>query len=419
VLFSDGAKKLRTSYGHGSPFVYARYEGGSPVMRFAAAPKLWSGDASSSTLGLTFGGKHYGVFAPAGARWQGLASAQWECLTDKPYLSIAVLPDDKPETLALFAKYAHSHVIGTEVRWAFDPKSAVVTTEFRYTTKPYEGTERGTLFALYPHQWRNTSTPLLGSQYGSVRGAMKLGAGEAFVTKMKFPGILPVLPDAGGLSKEKVVALLKEDTAKPWGEFRDTYWEGKELGRQATLLGIADAYGLDTEAARLHADLSKRLEGWFSADKTKRKGLFAYEPVWGTLIGYPASFGSDDQLNDHHFHYGYFLRAAAEIARRDPAWASKDRWGSMLRLLVRDIASPDRRDPLFPFLRTFDPYAGHTWASGHARFGDGNNNESSSEAMNAWAGVVLLGEATGDRDLRDLGAWLYTTELHAIEENWY
>src|SRR5688572_27738155 len=88
-------------------------------------------------------------------------------------------------------------------------------------------------------------------------------------------------------------------------------------------------------------------------------------------------------------------------------------------LFRSDIASPDRQDKLFPFLRNFDPYAGHSWASGHAKFGDGNNNESSSEAMNAWGGMILLGEAIGDRKLRDLGIYLYTSELHAIEEYWF
>ncbi len=95
------------------------------------------------------------------------------------------------------------------------------------------------------------------------------------------------------------------------------------------------------------------------------------------------------------------------------------RRGRMVKLLIRDMASGDRNDPLFPFLRNFDPYAGHSWASGHARFGDGNNNESSSEAMNAWCGMILWGEATGDRTIRDLGVYLYTTEMNAIEEYWF
>jgi endoglucanase Acf2 len=91
----------------------------------------------------------------------------------------------------------------------------------------------------------------------------------------------------------------------------------------------------------------------------------------------------------------------------------------MVRLLIRDAASADRADPLFPFLRNFDPYAGHSWASGHAKFADGNNNESSSEAMNAWCGLILWGEATGDRALRDLGVFLYTTEMTAVHEYWF
>ena len=147
--------------------------------------------------------------------------------------------------------------------------------------------------------------------------------------------------------------------------------------------------------------------------------MFYYDDRWGTLIGYPAAYGSDVELNDHHFHYGYFLRAAAEVARRDPAWAADAKWGGMVKLLIRDIADPDRKDTQFPFLRNFDPYAGHSWASGHAKFGDGNNQESSSEAMNAWTGLILWGEATGDTDLRDLGIYLYTTEMNAIDEYWF
>ncbi|MDB6031786.1 MAG: glycoside hydrolase family 81, partial [Verrucomicrobiales bacterium] len=125
----------------------------------------------------------------------------------------------------------------------------------------------------------------------------------------------------------------------------------------------------------------------------------------------------DNELNDHHFHYGYFIKAAAEMARLDPAWAQ--RWKGMVNLLIRDIASPDRNDRLFPFMRAMDPYAGHSWASGHARFADGNNNESSSEAMNAWCGIILWGEATGDQAVRDLGIWLFTTEMNAINEYWF
>jgi len=91
----------------------------------------------------------------------------------------------------------------------------------------------------------------------------------------------------------------------------------------------------------------------------------------------------------------------------------------MVKMLVRDIASPDRRDPLFPFLRCFDKYAGHSWASGDANFADGNNQESSSESLNAWYGLILWGAATGDAALRDTGLFLFNTERTAVEEYWF
>ena len=61
--------------------------------------------------------------------------------------------------------------------------------------------------------------------------------------------------------------------------------------------------------------------------------------------------------------------------------------------LVSDIATTTRGGTAFPFLRNFDPYEGHSWASGVGLGDAGNNQEPSSEAVNAWAGLILWGEA--------------------------
>ena len=37
----------------------------------------------------------------------------------------------------------------------------------------------------------------------------------------------------------------------------------------------------------------------------------------------------------------------------------------MVDLLIRDANNYDRADNRFPYLRDFDIYAGHDWASGH------------------------------------------------------
>jgi endoglucanase Acf2 len=194
---------------------------------------------------------------------------------------------------------------------------------------------------------------------------------------------------------------------------------GKTLGKLANLSGVAEAVGDTATQQACIGSLKRALEGWLSAGAGKNNQVFVYHPNWGILVGYPQGYGSGWPFNDHHFHYGYFIRAAAEVARVDPAWAAKEKWGGMVDILIRECASPDRQDKLFPFARCFDRYEGHGWASGDADFEKGNNEESSSESMNCWYGIAMWGAATGDTALRDWGLYMFTQEMTAIEEYWW
>ena len=91
----------------------------------------------------------------------------------------------------------------------------------------------------------------------------------------------------------------------------------------------------------------------------------------------------------------------------------------MIDLLVRDAASDDCEDEMFPFLRNFSPYAGHCWANGFATFPQGNDQESTSESMQFNSALIHWGSITGNDAIRDLGIYLYTTEQTAIEEYWF
>jgi endoglucanase Acf2 len=126
------------------------------------------------------------------------------------------------------------------------------------------------------------------------------------------------------------------------------------------------------------------------------------------LLGLEEIFASHQQLNDHHFHYGYFVRAAAEICRTDPAWCGDDQYGPMVELLIRDYAGA-RDDPLFPYLRNFDPANGFSWASGAVNFVRGNNNEST---------IVLYGLIMGKEDLVERGMYLHASTAAAYWEYW-
>jgi len=410
-----GKSSFSMTLGHGSPYVFCRATGGNPQLRFAHVPSVFF-KLGEAVLGITVRGNHYGIFGAKGSRWDGVGTTTFSNNSAKDFFSVALLPDNSDATLRKFAACAHNHVVGTDT--VYRVEGGHLITDYRFEFQQMEGDAREeTLFATYPHQWKYLTTPLTELSYKSVRGLMKVGIGSSFSTRVPLQGVLPILPAETSRDHKRLILYLKQEAMRARPKTADTYWEGKHLGKLASLAGIAEAIGEKTLEKHFVEELRERLEDWFVADPGESQGLFFYDRAWGTLVGSPASYGSDGELNDHHFHYGYFIRAAAEVARRDPQWGKT--WGKMVDLLIRDIASTARDDELFPQFRCFDVYAGHSWASGHAKFGDGNNQESSSEAINAWYGMMLWGAVTGNANIRDAGIFLFNTERIAVEEYWF
>jgi endoglucanase Acf2 len=419
----DGERALRATFGHGLPFVYARTAGGDARVELetdAGDPSTWG--AKDEVIAVTVHGHHYGLFAPKGATWRRDGAALVSSLAGKGFFSVAVLPDATPETLATFRKHAYAFVTDTQVTWRFEPQSARVVSRFEVKTAlAQEGEDDKPLLALYPHQWKNTKAAVLPASYVSPRGAMRIVEASAFDVERPFHGVLPVLPDAGKYDRDALDGLVRDAAGEsdlfPVGleGKKDSYWTGKSLGKVSSLVWLADQLGDTKTRTRLVGALEKELDDWFDGRPPNR---FYYDASWRTLIGLPAGYQSGTEMNDHHFHYGYFVWAAATIAAHDPAWAQSEKWGAVVKLLVKDVANWERSDERFPRLRYFDPYAGHSWASGPAMFDRGNNEESSSEDVNFAAGLVLWGAITGDDTLRDLGAFLYETTVSAIEQYW-
>jgi len=376
---------------------------------------------SGSVLGITLNGSHFGIFAPAGSKLTGskltdskpsIAGNEISAAVD--FLTIAVLPDDNESTLKYFGQHAYAFLRDTKISYHYDAESSTVKTTYTVETESMQGENTKTLFALYRHQHLHTDPDRLEAfSYASPRGEMRVVSGQSFSTTIPFLGVLPCLPNG---KNPDLIAALKKDAKDFQFTREDTYWNGKEFGKVTELIQIAEQVGETEIRDQLLSLLKDRLEDWFDG---KEKYFFYYDERWDTLTGYPDSYGSGDQLNDHHFHYSYFIKAAATIAQYDPDWVKPERYGKMIDLLIRDCASYDRSDDRFPWMRSFDPYAGHSWAAGHAGFASGNNQESSSESMNFATSLILYGQAIGDDKIRDLGIYWHSTEAEAIRNYWF
>ncbi|RCI16179.1 hypothetical protein L249_2753 [Ophiocordyceps polyrhachis-furcata BCC 54312] len=180
------------------------------------------------------------------------------------------------------------------------------------------------------------------------------------------------------------------------------YFSGKALAKFATAVWVAKRMLGDGQLAETGL---RRLQAAFATFASNRQRFpLTYETAWGGVVS-RASYDTGDGgvdfgntlYNDHHFHYGYHILAAATIADLDAGWGKAN--GDYVRTLVRDVANPSTSDGLFPVWRCFDWYHGHSWAHGLYAAMDGKNQESSSEDMMAAYALKMWGRVSGDGDL--------------------
>ena len=424
--WKDASRELKATAGIGMPFLYFEKEADDVV-----EIKVNSGTATINNELLIIenaaAGADFVFYAPTGSTWTKNASIYTSSLSGKTYWSMAMLPQSNTNVSSVaqeYKQYAYVFPTNTTTSWNFNPSTSKVITDFSVTTSVKEGTETEVLLGLLPHQWNNLSSASAIPNkytYSSVRGAMKTMKGNAFQVEHTFKGILPTLPYLANYSVgfnpanlDSKIASIENDGLSDW---TDSYNEGQVMNRLIQTARIADQMGNTTARNKMIATVKQRLENWLSHQSGEKAFLFYYNSTWSALLGYPSGHGQDTNLNDHHFHWGYFIHAAAFMEQFEPGWASQ--WGGMINLLVRDAASSDRNDITFPFLRNFSPYAGHSWANGFATFPQGNDQESTSESMQFASSLIHWGSITNNTEIRDLGIYIYTTEQTAIEEYWF
>ncbi len=426
INWNDGLHDMHATSGIGMPFVYFE-KGSSDLVKIRINSGIVTVANEMITVQDATSGADFAIYAPSGSVWTQAGSTYTSALNGKNYWSLAMLPQSTSNVGAVaqeYKKYAYVFPTNTSTAWNYNESDSKLTTTFTVTAETKEGTHSNVLLGLLPHQWSHlaagSATPDEYS-YNTVRGELKTLDGNSFVVENTFKGILPTLPNLGQYSAgydpaqmNAKIGFIQNDQLASW---TDSYNEGQVMNRLIQTARIADQTGNIEARDAMVATIKERLEDWLTYQTGEVAFLYYYNDTWSAMLGYPAGHGQDNNLNDHHFHWGYFIHAAAFMEQFEPGWATQ--WGDMINLLVRDAASDDRNDPLFPFLRNFSPYAGHSWANGFATFPHGNDQESTSESMQFASSLIHWGAVTNNDAIRDLGIYIYTTEQTAVEEYWF
>ena len=377
----------------------------------------------------SYNGAAYAVYAPAGSTWKLNGRTATSSLNGKNYFASVMLPEGVDATTAAhnWAKYAFVFPKDTQANFEYNTATGEVVTTYEVITDVKEGNNDTPLLGMLPHHWAHLkdAITLESGTYTTVRGTMKMVGAKQFRTTLTFHGVLPTLPaaqnTASGFSQEEMNTLMNEvidnDGLQDW---TDSYNDGQLLNRLVQVGRIAKESGNENVFNAVFNKVKARVENWLTYDNGEVAFLFYYHKDWSTLLGYPAGHGQDTNINDHHFHWGYIINAAAFLTQYDADWAAQ--YGGMVNLLVRDAASHDRNDTMFPFMRNFSPYAGHSWANGMVSdtpMGLGIDQESTSESMQFASALIHWGAVSGNTAVRDLGIYLYVTEQSAINEYWF
>jgi len=431
-LNNNTASKLEATLVNGVPYMFIEKAGPEAIEVWMPWNPTIDNTIGTNVIGLTVQGSSYGIFFPAGSTYTYVVEPNRNIngaivspirkfvstLNGKNYMTVAPLPDNSLATLQDFANHAFVFVRGTTMNWNFNEATAKLTTTFTYQTQVMEGTTNTAMIGLLPHHWKNSTAVYNGHSFEVPRGELKCVNANSFTMQLDNFGLIPTLPLTGKFP-QLYQYIDDQMQVNKYVTSGDNYVGGKQISKLAILTEIADFVGHTAAKNKFLTELKQEMELWLKSPNAGNNGRYLYyNNQWHTLTPYFGVLGPQ-LLNDFHFSIGYILKGASTVAKFDPVWAQPGNWGDMVNLMIRGIDNWDRNDPMFPYMRFHSPFLGHSHAGGTSARVGGAGQESSSEAINFGAAVFQWGLNTHNTTVRDLGIYLFLTEVETSKEYWF
>ncbi|KAF7130448.1 hypothetical protein RHSIM_Rhsim10G0064700 [Rhododendron simsii] len=337
-------------------------------------------------------------------------------------IRIAILPDSDPKSEAVLDQFSSCYPVSGDAVFA-----KPFGLEYKWNKKGW-----GDLLMLaHPLHLRLLAgnecgiTVLDNFKYKSIDGELVGVVGDSWL--LKSDPVSVTWHSIGGVKQESypeiIDALVKDVGALDAASIStdSSYFYGKLVARAARLGLIAEELSYVDVMPSIQKYLKNTIEPWL--DGTFGPNGFLYDAKWGGIVTKLGSLDSGADFgfglyNDHNYHLGYFLYGIAVLAKIDPAWGRKYRPQAFS--LLADFMNLERhRNSSYPRLRCFDLWKLHSWAGGLTEFGDGRNQESTSEAVNAYYSAALMGLAYGDTHLVAIGSTLSAMEIHSAQTWWH
>lgn len=337
-------------------------------------------------------------------------------------IRIAALPDADPRFESVLDRFSSCYAVSgdTDLTKPF-------TLEYKWEKKGW-----GDLLMLaHPLHLRLLSDTdcsidvLSDFKYNSIDGELVGVVGDSWV--LKSDPVSATWHSIKGVEEESyseiIEALIKDVQTLDASAISTTssYFYGKLIARAARLALIAEEVCYPDVIPAIRKFLKDTIEPWMEG--TFGANGFLYDAKWGGIVTKQGSLDSGADFgfgvyNDHHYHLGYFIYGISVLAKIDAAWGRKYR--PQAYSMMADFMNLSRRaNSNYTRLRCFDMWKLHSWAGGLTEFADGRNQESASEAVNAYYSAALMGLAYGDSHLVSIGSTISAFEIQAAQTWWH
>lgn len=337
-------------------------------------------------------------------------------------IQVAVAPSSDE---SYYDEAAGMFVTGANVEGTSNGESA--SYKFNYDTEGESSSGSPIIFAL-PHHLKSMTSVTSQRSTGISLDSTTKGKMYAYLTsELQFADDLNTqvqwLPWSQQMSKdlsytseqlELLASVANDDLSVDFNSSSSTkglttYYAGKYLDKYAYILLVIDSI-IQDDSVR-NSTLERLKDAFDTFLNNEQLYPLMYDTRYGGVTSTAGQSGDTSvdfggpYYNDHHFHYGYLIHAAAVIGMVDAklggSWAEDNK--DWVNSLVRDVANPSSSDSYFPVSRMFDWYAGHSWAAGLFAAADGKNEESTSEDYNFAYGMKLWGKVIGDSAMEARG----------------
>lgn len=399
--------------------------GDSIIIKYVQRHSGYNCTPPSNVLGPQYSDKFYLVNTPDNTSFTMINNVLGMSLTEGNYISVVAL-NDLTEA-SYYHSYGYSMINKSTTTFEVEYETSMVYTDYIASYQQLRSdSSTYPLQVLMPHHYKNSDVTLSDYSYRTVRGTLKVMEGNYFQTELSFNGLLPgyTLPENTEFSSGDMVSYLETIESETSYEdlenfFNDDgpYWNSKALYPLAQGIIIADQLGEEELKISFIGKLNYLLQDWYTFSDFSDERYLYYNNAWGSVYYSNNDFGTATGLSDHSFTHGYLIYASSVLAMYDNNFIND--YGLLVDLLLDDYMFTERGNESFEYLRNFDAWAGHSWAHGFGNFAEGNNLESTSEALNSWNAGYLWALATGDEERMETAIYGFVTELTSIKEYWF